>query len=113
MPRIVSVVFGDGCRVYQFDPGSFELCAGDQVVVETTRGPDFARVVDGSREALEGEAKGSLRRVVRAATAADRERVAANRERERSAVLLARELAAAAGLDMKVVATERPSTAIA
>jgi cell fate regulator YaaT (PSP1 superfamily) len=106
MPRIVSVVFGDGCRVYQFDPGSFELCAGDQVVVETTRGPDFARVVDGSREALEGEAKGSLRRVVRAATAADRERVAANRERERSAVLLARELAAAAGLDMKVVATE-------
>ena len=106
MPRIVSVVFGDGCRVYHFEPGSLELAAGDQVVVETSRGTDFARVVEGPRELAEGESKGSLRRVVRAATAADLERVAANREQERGAVLLARELAAAAGLELKVIAAE-------
>ena len=46
--RIVSVVFGDGGKVYHFDPGSLELAVGDQVVVETARGTDFGRVVEAS-----------------------------------------------------------------
>ena len=106
MPRIVSVVFGDGGRVYHFDPGALELAAGDQVVVETSRGTDIGRAVEAPRELAEGDTTGSLRRVVRAATVADRERLIANCERERSAVLLARELAAEAGLEMKICSAE-------
>ena len=30
MPRIVSVVFGDGGKAYHFDPGSLELAVGDR-----------------------------------------------------------------------------------
>ena len=58
-------------RIYHFDPGSLELAVGDQVVVETTRGADLGRVVEGAREAAEGELKQGLRRVLRAASAAD------------------------------------------
>jgi cell fate regulator YaaT (PSP1 superfamily) len=106
VPKIVSVVFGDGGKVYHFDAGVLELAAGDQVVVETTRGTDFGRVVEGVRELAEGESRQGLRRVVRAARTADLERVAENCAREREVVLLTRELAAKARLRMKVVAAE-------
>jgi cell fate regulator YaaT (PSP1 superfamily) len=106
VPKIVSVVFGDGGKVYHFDPGVLELAAGDQVVVETTRGTDFGRVVEGVRELSEGESRQGMRRVVRAARTADLERVAENCAREREVVLLTRELAAKARLTMKVVAAE-------
>ena len=106
MPRIVSVVFGDGGKVYHFDPGSLELEAGDQVVVETARGTDFGRVVEAAREVPEGETRQGLRRVTRVASPADLEQVAENCVRERETVLLARELAASSGLDMKIVSAE-------
>jgi cell fate regulator YaaT (PSP1 superfamily) len=106
VPRIVSVVFGDGGKIYHFDPGSLELAAGTKVVVETARGTDFGRVVEGVRELPEGETRPGLRRVARVAGAADLEQVAENCERERETVLLARELAAKAGLELKVVSAE-------
>lgn len=106
MPRIVSVVFVDGGRSYRFDPGSLELAVGDQVVVETSRGADLGHVVEGAREAADDELQQGLRRVLRPASAADLQKLADNRAREREAVLLARELAAEQGLDMKVVAAE-------
>jgi cell fate regulator YaaT (PSP1 superfamily) len=106
VPRIVSVVFGDGGKIYHFDSGSLELAAGDRVVVDTSRGSDFGRVVEGARELPEGESRPGLRRVMRVAGPADLEQVAQNREREREAVLLARELAATSGLQMKVVSAE-------
>jgi cell fate regulator YaaT (PSP1 superfamily) len=106
VPRIVSVVFVEGGRTYRFDPGSLELATGDQVVVETSRGADLGRVVEGAREAAADELQQHLRRVLRTATAADLHRLADNRARERETVLLARELVAERGLDMKVVAAE-------
>jgi cell fate regulator YaaT (PSP1 superfamily) len=106
VPRIVSVVFGDGGKIYHFDACSLELTVGDQVVVDTARGTDIGRVVEAPRELSESESRAGLRRVMRSAGPPDLEQVAQNREREREAVLLARELAAAARLDMKVVSAE-------
>ncbi|HEX7525775.1 MAG TPA: regulatory iron-sulfur-containing complex subunit RicT [Gaiellaceae bacterium] len=102
----MSVVFGDGGKIYHFDAGSLELAAGDQVVVETARGTDFGRVVEAARELSQGEARPGLRRVTRRAGPADLEQVGENCQREREAVLLARELAAKAKLAMKVVSAE-------
>jgi len=106
VPRIVSIVFGDGGKVYHFDAGSLELAAGDRVVVETSRGTDFGRVVEAAHELPEGETRQGLRRVTRVAGPADLEQVAENCVRERETVLLARELAAKAGLDLKIVSAE-------
>jgi cell fate regulator YaaT (PSP1 superfamily) len=106
VPRIVSVVFGDGGKIYHFDAGSLELAVGDRVVVETARGTDFGRVVEVVGEPPEGETRPGLRRISRIAGPADLKQVAQNREREREAVALARELAAESGLALKVVSAE-------
>jgi cell fate regulator YaaT (PSP1 superfamily) len=106
VPRIVSVVFVDGGRTYRFDSGTLELAVGDQVVVETSRGADLGRVVEGAREAADDEVQQALRRVVRPASAADLQKLADNRAREREALLLARDLVAERGLGMKIVAAE-------
>ena len=50
MPRIASVVFRGGGKVYQFDAGSLEVAPGDRVVVDTSQGADFGRLVKGPDE---------------------------------------------------------------
>ena len=85
MPRICSVVFRGGGRVYQFAAGDLELAPGDGVVVDTTRGNDFGRVVKAPAEVAADDAPRGLRRVVRRATAADVEAIASHRETERQA----------------------------
>lgn len=105
MPDIVSVVFRGGGRVYEFEAGGLELAPGDQVVVETTRGTDFGTVV---MAAQGGDvARGDLKKVRRRATAADLERLAANRAAEGEAKAVCRELVRDLGIDMKVVGAEQ------
>jgi len=108
VPDIVSVVFRPGGRVYQFDGGALELAPGDQVVVDTTRGADFGLVVGRTGPGSGSAPVGDLKRVRRLATAADLERLAANRAGEAEAKVACRELVRELGLDMKVVAAEQP-----
>ncbi len=103
MPRIASVVFRGGGRVYQFTAGGLELAAGDDVVVDTARGTDFGRLVRVSDEVAADAAPRGLKRVLRKATAADLETIASHREAECEAKRECRRLAADLKLDMKVV----------
>jgi cell fate regulator YaaT (PSP1 superfamily) len=103
VPRICSVVFRGGGRVYQFNAGTLEVVPGDGVVVETTRGSDFGRVVKGPDEVGSNDAPRSLRRVQRKATAADLETIASHRGAELDAKAQCRRLAADLKLDLKVV----------
>ncbi|HEY5170084.1 MAG TPA: regulatory iron-sulfur-containing complex subunit RicT [Thermoleophilia bacterium] len=103
MPRICSVVFRGGGRVYQFSAGELELAPGDGVVVDTTRGADFGRVVKGPDEVGADAAPRGLRRVLRKASAADLEAIASHRETESDAKTQCRRLAGDLKLDLKVV----------
>ena len=103
MPRICSVVFRGGGRVYQFSAGDLELAAGDGVVVDTTRGNDFGRVVKGPDEVGADDAPRGLRRVLRKASAADLDAIASHRESECEAKRACRALAHELKLDVKVV----------
>ncbi len=103
MPRIASVVFRGGGRVYQFDAGDLELALGDQVVVDTTRGADFGRLVKGPDEVATADAPQGLKSVLRKATEADLAAVASHRGAELDAKRVCRQLVAELGLDMKVV----------
>ncbi len=103
MPRIASVVFRGGGKVYQFDAGDLELAPGDSVVVDTTRGADFGRLVKGPEEVPADRAPRTLKRVRRKATAADRETVAAHRDAECEAKREGRRMASESGLDIKVI----------
>ncbi len=103
MPRIASVVFRGGGRVYKFNAGDLELAVGDGVVVETTRGADFGRLVKGPDGVASEAAPRGLKRVVRKATAGDLEAIASHRGAELEAKAECRRLAAELRLDMKVV----------
>jgi len=103
VPRICSVVFRGGGRVYQFSAGELELAPGVGVVVDTTRGADFGRVVKGPDEVGADAAPRGLRRVLRKASAADLEAIASHRETESDAKTQCRRLAGDLKLDLKVV----------
>jgi len=98
VPRIASVVFRGGGKVYQFDAGSLEVVPGDRVVVDTSRGADFGRLVKPPEQAPRG-----LKRIRRKATQGDLDAVASHRDDELEAKRVSRQLAAELGLDMKVV----------
>ena len=103
MPRIASVVFRGGGKVYQFDAGALELAPGDRVVVDTTRGADFGRLVRGPDEIPAADAPQGVKRIVRKATEGDLAAVASHRSAELQAKAACRELVEELGLDMKVV----------
>jgi cell fate regulator YaaT (PSP1 superfamily) len=103
VPRIASVVFRGGGKVYQFDAADLELAPGDYVVVDTTRGADFGRAVRTPEDVPAGQAPRGLKRVVRKATQADLDAVGSHREAELEAKRECRKLVAELGLDMKVV----------
>ena len=103
MPRIASVVFRGGGKVYQFDAGSLELQPGDRVIVDTTRGADSGRLVRGPDELSADKTPRGLKRIIRKATSADLDAVAAHRDAEIEAKRVCRELVVELGLEMKVV----------
>jgi len=103
VPRIASVVFRGGGRVYEFDAGELDLAPGDRVIVDTTRGADFGRLVKGPDGIPAGAAPRGLKRILRRATQADLDAVAAHRGDELEAKRACRDLVAELGLEMKVV----------
>ena len=103
MPRIASVVFRGGGKVYQFEAGDVEVAVGDRVIVETARGADLGRLVKGPDDVPVEQAPRGLKRLMRKATQADLDGVLAHRADELDAKRVCRELVDELGLDMKVV----------
>ena len=103
MAEVVSVVFKDGGKVYQFDASGVDVAPGDEVVVDTARGTDFGRVVRGVEQLSAEKLPDGLKKVLRKATAADLRSIAAHRSIEQEAKTACNELVAELGLAMKVV----------
>ncbi len=103
MPRIASVVFRGGGRPYEFEAGDLDLEPGDRVVVDTTRGQDFGRLVKGPEEVAAEELPGGIKKIIRRATPADDEAIESHRQIEQEAKCACRRLVAELGLDMKII----------
>ncbi len=103
MAEVVSVVFKDGGKVYQFDAGGVDVAPGDEVVVDTARGADFGRVVKGAEQLSAEQLPDGLKKVLRKATAADLRSITAHKVTEDEARTACGELVAELGLAMKVV----------
>ena len=106
MQTVVGVRFKQAGKIYYFGTGSLALAAQDEVIVETSRGVEFGRVVLGPREVEDTEVVLPLKTVQRKATDEDRERVAKNREQEKEAFRIGEEKIAARQLPMKLVGVE-------
>lgn len=106
MPKIVGVKFDFNPKVYYFDPRDLSLGAGDDVVVETSRGIDFGTVVMPLTEVENDKIVGKLMPVQRLATAEDKEKHSKLLEKREAAYPLIAQKIRDSGLDMKMVGAE-------
>ena len=74
--KVIGIKFKDGGKVYYFAPNEKEKYEeGMQVVVETSKGMEFATVAFVPREVDDAEVVQPLKPIVRIATDRDREQV--------------------------------------
>ena len=106
MTTVISVRFRSGSKTYYFDPGQLAVCPGDDVVVETAQGPEFAQCVEGNHEVADDAVVAPLRPVLRIATDNDRHTAAYNRSREKEAFDICRRKIQQHKLEMKLVRVE-------
>ncbi len=85
MPTVVGIRFKKASKIYYFDPVNTGVKQGDAAIVETARGVEYGDVVIGPREVEAGSIVSPLKPVMRKATAADAEKMADNRVREKEA----------------------------
>ena len=68
MTTVVSVRFRSGCKTYFFDPRELTVEAGQDIIVETAQGPEFAQCSQGNHEVPDQQVVQPLRAVLRIAT---------------------------------------------
>ena len=103
MTEVISVRFRGGCKNYFFDPQGMQVRMGDQVIVETAAGIEFATCTQGNHEVDDAAIVKPLSPVVRLATDNDRRTAEQNRKKEREAFDICEKKIAAHGLEMKLV----------
>ena len=106
MVEIISIRFKTGGKEYYFNPNGIRFKVGDGVIVETSRGIEYACCVKGNTQIDEIELTAPLRPVVRLATAEDEKLVEKNKERKKYALSVCQQKIADHGLDMKLVGAE-------
>ncbi len=104
--EVISVRFRSGNKDYFFDPKGTLVHTGDDVIVETTQGTEFARCVRGNHEVDERLLVLPLRPLIRIASNNDRRTYAANQAYEKEAIGICQRKIAEHGLDMKLVRAE-------
>ena len=104
--EVVDIQFRPGQKVYFFSPSGLKLQAGDHVIMDTARGPEFGICAGGNHHIPEKDVVPPLRSVLRIATAQDEKTVAENRAKEKRAYDICLEKIAEHGLDMQLVSAE-------
>ena len=104
--QVVDIQFRPGQKVYYFDPGALEIRAGDHVIMDTARGPEYGTCTAGNHQIPEKDVVSPLRPIIRLATAQDEKVMEENREKERKAFAVCMEKIAEQGLDMQLVSAE-------
>ena len=107
MVKVVVVKFKNGGKLYYFSPKEGEVYERNMpVVVETSRGLEFAWVAYPEREVSDDEIVPPLKPIVRIATQKDKERYERCQEKKPQAIQICKEKIADHGLDMKLIDCE-------
>ena len=104
--EVVDIQFRPGQKVYYFDPAGMKLTAGDHVIMDTARGPEFGICTGGNHRIAQKEVVLPLRPVLRKANEWDERTVAENRETEKKAHDFCMKKITELALDMQLVSVE-------
>lgn len=106
MVKVIGVRFRQAGKIYNFSPADFEVKAGDHVIVETARGIEYGKVVQGISEIDDDKLVTPLKSVIRIATEEDDKKALENKEKEKKAFKICKEKILKHGLEMKLIDTE-------
>ena len=104
--EVVDIQFRAGQKVYYFDPAGHHCKAGDHVIIDTARGPEYGICAAGNHRIPMKDVVAPLRCVLRHATAEDERTVARNRAEEKRAFDICMQKIEEHGLDMQLVSAE-------
>ena len=108
-PKLITVCdiqFRNNSKVYYFDPAGIEVKAGENVIIDTSRGVEFGLCVHGNHEISEKDIVPPLRSVIRIATEQDVKIDNENREKEKKAYEICLKKIEGFKLEMQLVSTE-------
>jgi cell fate regulator YaaT (PSP1 superfamily) len=103
---VIGVRFKKAGKIYYFDPDGHPVQPDQFVIVETSRGIEFGKVVIPLKEVEEHDVVLPLKKVLRMATEEDKEQVKKNRDLAQKAYEICLEKIAEHGLEMKLVDVE-------
>ena len=106
MIEVIGVRFRETGKIYFFNPLDIEIEAGDNVIVETARGMEYAKVVYGRRTIDEKKMSAPLKPIIRKATEADAQKDKRNKEKCKEAFQICLDKIAKHKLDMKLIEAE-------
>ncbi len=104
--EIVGIRFKAGGKIYYFDPAGHKITRGENVVVETSRGPEYGVCDIPNRTVTEREVVLPLRPVMRIATAEDTARHEVNCAKEQEALSICAQKILDHKLGMKLIDVE-------
>ena len=104
--QVVDIQFRPGQKVYYFDPAGIACKAGDHVIIDTARGPEFGICTAGNHKISMSDVVAPLRPVLRIATAQDEKIDAENKKKEKEAFEVCAEKITYFDLDMQLVSAE-------
>lgn len=106
MKKVIGVRFRTAGKIYYFSPGDFPVKRGSHVIVETSRGLEYGRVVGDPMELEDKKVPQPLKTVLRMATPEDEEQERTNRIKEREAFEVCLDKIRRHELDMKLIDAE-------
>ena len=104
--QVVDIQFRPGQKIYYFDPAGIPCKAGDHVIIDTARGPEYGTCTGGVHTITDREVVAPLRPVLRIATAHDEKVAADNHVKEKKAYEVCLQKIAEHKLDMQLVSAE-------
>ncbi len=104
--EVVDIQFRPGQKIYFFDPNGIACKAGDHVIIDTARGPEFGFCVGGNHRISTKDVVSPLRPVLRIATAQDERIMEENRVKEKQAYEACLKKIEEHALDMQLVSAE-------
>ncbi len=106
MPEIAGVRFHQAGKVYYFDAAGIPLEVNNDVVVETSRGQELAKVVISPKQVIFSEITEPLKPIIRKAQAEDIEKAQQQQEKATNAIAKCRELVEKFNLPMKPISAQ-------
>ena len=104
--EVVDIQFRPGQKVYFFDPAGETFREGDQVIMDTARGPEAGICAAGNHRIPLKSVVAPLRQVLRRANPEDLKIIARNRAEEKKAYDVCMQKIREHGLDMQLVSAE-------